>query len=87
MTAPTVKKQDLDPNCYPLNYVPNYGEDAPALMNNLIPKAAPLTKGDTKEDKGEDAKEDKGEDKDDGTQMEEDSGEVLMMMISQTPQH
>ena len=47
------KKQDLDQNNYSSNYVPIYGEDAPTLVNNLIPKAAPLTKGDRGEDKGE----------------------------------
>ena len=62
----------LDQNYYPSNYVPNYGEDAPSLVDNLIQKVAPLTKGNTKEEKGEDAKEDKGEGKDDGTQMKED---------------
>ena len=81
------KKQYLDQNHYSSNYVPNYGEDAPTLVNNLIPKAAPLTKGDrgedtkgdkgedTKGDKGEDTKGDRGEDKDERAQMEEDSGE------------
>ena len=53
MPAPIVKKQDLDPNYYPPNYVPRYGEDVLTLVKNLV---APSTK--TKEDnKGEDTKE------------------------------
>ena len=52
--------------------MPNYGGDAPSLVDNFIPLAAPLTKGDTIEDKGEGTIGDKGEDKDDGTQMGED---------------
>ena len=75
MPAPIEKKHDLDPNYYPSNSVPNYEEDIPTPVNNLIPKATALTKGDnTRGDRGKDTKGDKGEDKHDGTQMEEDLG-------------
>ena len=70
--APVEKKQDLDQNYYPLNYVSNYGKDAPTLVDNLV--APPVRTN--KENKGGDTKEDKREGKGDKMVTEEEvSGE------------
>ena len=61
------KKQDLDPYYCPSNYLPNYKEDAQALIRDLVPESTPEEKeedkstedkparGQNKEDLGEDA--------------------------------
>ena len=48
-------KQALDPNYYPLNYVPKQEEDAPTLVDNLVTPPTKTTKG--QEVQGEDKKE------------------------------
>ena len=76
MPAPIEKKQDLEPNYCPSNYVPNYKEDAPALTKDLVSEPTAREEEDSITDKETNTNVDKSEgDNPADRQNKEDSGE------------